>query len=162
LSVFNAHGVKYLVVGYAVFFHAQPRVTRDLDLFKWANPENAKAAYSALAKFGIPLETVTVFDLVNPAKFFRFGREPVTVDILSGIDGVNFEEAWARRIEGILDPNSGLTAFFISRDDLIQSKFAAGRLRDLADIEAIRAVATIQNGGEPVQTTMKPSGDFAE
>jgi hypothetical protein len=33
LSVFNAHGVKYLIVGgYAVSFHAQPRATKDLDL----------------------------------------------------------------------------------------------------------------------------------
>jgi hypothetical protein len=34
LSAFNAHSVEYLVVsGYAVSFHAQPRATKDLDLF---------------------------------------------------------------------------------------------------------------------------------
>ena len=34
LSAFHAHGVKYLVVGgYAVIFHAQPRFTKDIDLF---------------------------------------------------------------------------------------------------------------------------------
>jgi len=34
LSACNAHGVKYLIVGgYAVSFHAQPRATKDIDLF---------------------------------------------------------------------------------------------------------------------------------
>ena len=139
LSVFNAHSVKYLVVGgYAVSFHAQPRATKDLDLFIKADPANAKATYAALASFGAPLSNVTVDDLADARKFFRFGSEPVAVDILPGIDGVNFDEAWARRVEGVIDAKSGLTAFFISKSDLIASKLAAGRLRDLADVEEIR------------------------
>lgn len=71
-------------------------------------------------------------------KIIRFGREPMAVDILPGIDGVNFEEAWARRVEGVIDAERKLTAFFISKQDLIASKLAAGRLRDLADVEDIR------------------------
>ncbi len=139
LSVFNAHSVKYLVVGgYAVSFHAQPRATKDLDLFIKADPANAKATYAALASFGAPLSNITVDDLADARKFFRFGSEPVAVDILPGIDGVNFDEAWARRVEGVIDAKSGLTAFFISKSDLIASKLAAGRLRDLADVEEIR------------------------
>jgi hypothetical protein len=32
LSIFHAHGVKYLIVGgYAVSLHAQPRATKDID-----------------------------------------------------------------------------------------------------------------------------------
>ncbi len=139
LSVFNAHSVKYLVVGgYAVSFHAQPRATKDLDLFIKADPANAKAAYAALADFGAPLSNIAIDDLADARKFIRFGREPVAVDILPSIDGVNFDEAWARRVEGVIDANSGLTAFFISKNDLIASKLAAGRLRDLADVEEIR------------------------
>ena len=71
------------------------------------------------------------------------------MDILPGIDGVNFEEAWARRIEGVIDAKSGLKAFFISRADLIASKLAAGRMRDLADVEEIREAETSrENEGE--------------
>ncbi len=77
-------------------------------------------------------------DFADPRQFIRFGREPVAVDILPGIDGVDFDAAWARRIEGVIDPQSGLTGFFISKDDLIASKLAAGRMRDLADVEEIR------------------------
>jgi hypothetical protein len=139
LRSFNAHSVKYLIVGgYAVSFHAQPRATNDLDLLIKCDPENAQAAYAALASFGAPLEGVAVSDLANPAKFIRFGEPPVAVDILSAIDGVAFDEAWSRRVEGIVDQNTRLTAFFISRDDLIVSKLAAGRTRDLADVEEIR------------------------
>ena len=67
LSVFNAHSVKYLIVGgYAVSFHSQPRATKDLDLFIRADPANAKATYSALASFGAPLSNFNVEDLSDP------------------------------------------------------------------------------------------------
>jgi hypothetical protein len=139
LQSFHAHRVKYLIVGgYAVSFHAQPRVTKDLDLFIQASGENARAVYAALASFGAPLEGITGEDFADPAKFIRFGRAPVAIDILSSIDGVNFDEAWSRRVEGVIDEATGLVAYFISRDDLIASKLAAGRARDLADVEEIR------------------------
>jgi len=157
LSVFNDHSVKYLVVGgYAVSFHAQPRATQDLDLFIKADPANAKATYAALANFGAPLSNITVDDLADPRKFVRFGREPVAVDILPGIDGVNFDEAWPRRVEGVIDAKSGLTAFFISKSDLIASKLAAGRLRDLADGEEIRESEASQPARAEVNQSSEP------
>src|ERR1019366_5023865 len=123
LSAFNAGQVRYLIVGgYAVSFHAQPRATKDLDLFIKADPANAKATYAALASFGAPLDNINVEDLSDPRKFIRFGREPVAVDLLPGIDGVAFDEAWERRVEAVIDATSGLTAFFISKTDLIASK----------------------------------------
>jgi Nucleotidyl transferase of unknown function (DUF2204) len=142
LSFFNAHDVKYLVVGgYAVSFHAQPRFTKDLDLFIKADAANALAVFSALTSFGIPLGNITVEDLSNPAKFFRFGNEPIAVDVLPGIDGLDFDTAWENRVEGIVDSKSGLSAFFVSSADLIAAKIAAGRPQDLADIDALRKSA---------------------
>jgi len=146
LSVFNAHNVKYLVVGgYAVSFHAQPRATKDLDVFILADPANAKAVYAALSEFGAPLADIQIDDLANPRKFIRFGQPPVAIDILPGIDGVDFKEAWERRVEGVIDRESGLKAFFISRQDLIAAKLAAGRIRDLADVEEIREAEASQS-----------------
>jgi hypothetical protein len=142
LSAFNAHNVKYLVVGgYAVSLHGQPRATKDLDLFIKADAANAAAVYAALASFGAPLVSITVEDFFDARKFIRFGKEPVAVDILPSIDGVDFDEAWAKRVSQIIDPDRGLVAFFISRDDLIASKLATGRLRDLADAQDLRAAA---------------------
>jgi len=86
LSVFNAHSVKYLVVdGYAVSYYAQPRATKDLDLFIKADPANARETYAALASFGAPLSNITVDDLADARKFIRFGSEPVAVDLLPAI-----------------------------------------------------------------------------
>ena len=142
LSAFHAHGVKYLIVGgYAVSFHAQPRATKDPDLFIKADPDNAQAAYAALAAFGAPLQEISKQDLADPAGFVRFGLEPRGIDILPDIPGIAFDSAWERRVEAVIDSKSGLKAFFISREDLISSKLASGRIRDLADVEDIRAAA---------------------
>lgn len=95
LSAFNAHHVKYLIVGgYAVSFHAQPRATKDIDLFVKADSANARAVFTALSAFGAPLGGITVEDFADPQKFIRFGQEPVAIDILPHIDGVDFDQAW--------------------------------------------------------------------
>jgi hypothetical protein len=110
--------------------------------------------YAALSSFGAPLEGITVEDLASAAKFIRFGREPVAIGILPFIDGVDFDNAWTRRVTGVIDIGSGLTAFFISKADLISSKIAAGRLRDLADVEDIRdseASQRAQSKGKPAE-----------
>jgi hypothetical protein len=139
LSVLNAHGVKYLVIGaYAVSIHAQPRATEDLDILVKADAENAEAVFSALARFGAPLEGLTPADFAQPGPFFRMGREPVGVYILTTIPGVDFDDAWPRRVEAVVDSATGLKASIISRQDLIDAKLAAGRPQDLADVDAIR------------------------
>lgn len=145
LSVFHAHGVKYLVVGgLAVIFHAQPRYTKDMDLFIRADPANAKAIYAALAEFGAPLGDTRPEDFTNRSTFFRYGREPRGIDILPDIPGVDFDAAWEKRVESVIDTASGLKANFISAEDLIASKLASGRPQDLADADAIRKAAESQ------------------
>jgi hypothetical protein len=94
LSTLNAHHVEYLVVGaYAVSIHAQPRATKDLDVLVKADPQNAKAVFAALAQFGAPLEGLTAADFAKPGPFFRMGRAPVGVDILTAIPGIEFDTA---------------------------------------------------------------------
>src|ERR1039457_4044617 len=145
LSAFHAHGVRYLIVGgYAVIFHAQPRFTKDIDLFIKADPANAQAIYAALAEFGALLEGIRPEDFADRSCFFRFGHNPQGFDILPDLPGIDFDSAWERRVEGVLDAATGLKAFFISKDDLIAAKLASGRLRDLADVEEIRASADSQ------------------
>ena len=143
LSAFHAHGVKYLGA-YAVGFHAQPCATRDIDLFIKADPANAQAAYAALAQFGAPLTNIRPEDLADRTGFIRFEYEPRGVDILPDIPGVDFDAAWERRVEGVIDTTSGLKASFISADDLIAAKLAAGRPQDLADADAIRQATDSQ------------------
>ena len=157
LSAFHAHGVKYLIVGgYAVIFHAQPRFTKDLDLFIKADPANASATYAALAEFGAALEGIRPEDFADRGGFFRFGRDPHGFDILPEIPGVDFDAAWERRVETVIDPTTGLKANFISAADLIAAKLASGRPQDIADVDAIRKAAESQ---APETTRKTPKGD---
>jgi hypothetical protein len=145
LSAFHAHGVRYLIVGgYAVSFHAQPRFTKDIDLFIKADQANAQATYTALASFGAPLEGIRPQEFADRGSFFRFGRDPHGFDILPDLPGVDFDAAWVHRVEAVLDAETGLTAFFISKDDLISAKLASGRPQDLADASSIQKAVESQ------------------
>jgi hypothetical protein len=62
------------------------------------------------------------------------GVPPVRVDVLMGIPGIQFGECWNRRVEVDFD---GLKVIFISKQDLIASKRAAGRPQDLLDADSL-------------------------
>jgi hypothetical protein len=64
------------------------------------------------------------------------GHAPVMIEILPFIEGVKFDDAWERRVEIEIDAETGLTAFVLSREDLVTAKLAAGRPQDLADVDA--------------------------
>jgi len=158
LSAFQSNGVKYLVVGgFAVIHYSQPRFTKDIDLFIKADPENAKATYAALAEFGAPLQGIRPEDFTDRNSFFRFGREPKGFDILPAIPGVDFDGAWGRRVETVVDTTTGLKANFISAGDLIASKLASGRSRDLADVEDIRKALESQRPQPAPQKPPEPT-----
>lgn len=131
LSLFNANNVRYLVVGgYAVVQYAEPRFTKDLDLWIGTDISNAVAVYKALSQFGAPLVGLTEADFAEEGYFYQMGVPPVRVDILMGIPGINFEEAWQGRVKVNFD---GLLVLFISRQDLIIAKLASGRPQDILD-----------------------------
>jgi len=98
LKIFNANGVEYLVIGgYALIQYAEPRYTKDLDLWISTDTENAGAVYQSLQSFGAPLEGLTQKDFSEDGFFYQMGRPPVRIDILMGIPGLSFQEAWERR-----------------------------------------------------------------
>ena len=137
LRAFNDHAVKYLIVGgYAFGVHAEPRATKDLDIFIRSDEENSKAVFRALAQYGAPLEDLTPSDFMDGTTF-QIGQPPARIDILQNIDGVTFDEAWENRIEGVIDGQ--IRAAIISRDDLIRNKLASGREQDIVDVKTLRA-----------------------
>jgi len=123
-----------VIGGYAVVQYAEPRFTKDLDVLISTDIANADAVYNAFREFGAPLIGLTPKDFSEEGFFFQVGVPPVRVDVLMGIPGIQFEECWNRRVE--VDFN-GLKVIFISKQDLIASKRAAGRPQDLIDADLL-------------------------
>jgi hypothetical protein len=135
LRIFNDHNVRYMVIGgYAVVQYAEPRFTKDLDVLISKDTHNAEAVYKALREFGAPLTGLTPKDFAEEGFFFQMGVPPVRVDILMGIPRIQFEECWNRRV--VVD-FEGLKVIFMSKQDLIASKRAAGRPQDLIDADLL-------------------------
>ena len=145
LLAFNDQSVKYLVVGgYAFGVHAEPRATKDLDLFIRSDKENSEAVFRALAQYGAPLSGLSPTDFMD-GTVFQIGQPPARVDILQQIDGVSFDEAWENRIEGFLDGE--IRTIVISKDDLIRNKLASGREQDVLDVKKLQAATPQRRPG---------------
>ena len=135
LKIFADAKVEYLIIGgYAVAKHAEPRYTKDLDIWINNSPENAEKVYLALKEFGAPLTTITIDDFTIPTLVFQIGIEPSRIDILMGLKELNFNECWKRRATAKIGE---IEAHFISIDDLIFNKKLAGRPQDLRDAEML-------------------------
>jgi hypothetical protein len=129
----NANGVKYLVVGgYAVALHGYPRYTKDLDIWVERTPDNASAIIKALREFGFSSSDLRAGDFLVPDRIVHLGQPPNRIDLLTAIDGVEFDDAWKTRTVQELD---GVPVNFIGRGDLLKNKRASGRHQDLADLE---------------------------
>jgi hypothetical protein len=130
----TARNARALVVGgYAVAYHAKPRFTKDIDIFVDSTTDNVERVLQALADFGFGDLGLTAADL-TPGRIVQLGMPPNRVDLLTAIDGVTFEEAWAGRASGHLGAQP---VFYIGRAELIRNKRASGRLQDLADVDAL-------------------------
>ena len=139
VSVFNAARVEFLVVGaYALAAHGLPRATGDIDLWVRPTAENAERAFRALAEFGAPLERVDINDFATPGMVMQFGVEPGRVDVITEIEAVTFDEAYAERkvvrMEHVDMP-------VIGREHLLRNKRAVGRPQDLADASRLEEAA---------------------
>jgi predicted nucleotidyltransferase len=139
LNALISTGTRFLLVGgHAVAFLGEPRLTEDLDVFVEASPANAERLRQALELFGFGSLAPAVKQLATPNRIFMLGRKPWRIDVLTGISGVDFRRAWRRRrevdFEGIRLPVIGL-------EDLLANKRASGRLKDLADVEALERLA---------------------
>jgi hypothetical protein len=147
LQVFAELDVEYLVAGgYAVIFHTQPRYTKDLDLWIKPSPENAKRIQKAFYKFGLPLVEVTATDFESEGLQFSVGVEPCSLDFLTTIPGLLFDEAWHNRI---IDESFGFPVYYVGIHDMKIAKKTAGRLVDLADLEELERAEKIKSKNKP-------------
>lgn len=135
LRLLNDHGVRYVIVGgYAIAHHGWPRYTQDLDLLIEVSSDNAERVLASLEAFGFASPELTREKLLDERTLVQLGRPPTQVEILTSITGVAWEEIYAHRESG---EYAGVPVSYIGRAQFIKNKLAAGRLKDLADLEAI-------------------------
>ena len=144
LSLFNAEGVEYMVVGgYALAAHGLPRATGDIDLWIRPSAENAARTYRALLAFGAPADRFAEKDFESDDLIFQIGVPPSRVDVITSIEGVHFDEAWTNREVVEVE---GIQLSVIGRQELIRNKRAVGRPQDKADVARLEEAANARRG----------------
>jgi hypothetical protein len=114
--------------------YTEPRYTKDIDIWIDRSLKNAEKAFRALAEYGAPLRDYAPEDFTERYAVFQIGVEPVRIDVLMTLAGVGFDSAWSKRETATI---AGVRIHFLSRADLIRAKKAAGRRKDLDDVDSL-------------------------
>ena len=146
ISALNQNAVEYVIVGaYDLAFLGYPRYTGDIDI--WINPStvNAKALIKAIGDFGMKSLSLTEEDILS-GNIIQLGYPPVRIDMLTILDGLTADEIWDNRQQGAFGK---LPVFYLGRTAFIKNKRATGRLKDLADLEALGEIPNPTDKDKP-------------
>jgi len=133
IELLNALKIRYIIVGaFAVAYHGYPRFTADIDLFIERSSENAQGLMNAIQQFGFGDLGLSAEDFLQEDQVIQLGVAPNRIDLLTFLSGVEFQEAWAGRVQGEI---AGLSVPIISKELLKKNKAASGRSQDIADLE---------------------------
>jgi hypothetical protein len=126
--------VRYLFIGKsAAILLGFPDTTQDADLFVDRSPENGRALVSALRELGFALTVDQSADVERGKDFVQLKDGPFDLDLVFAPDGIErFEDAWKRRV--VVE---GFPVCHI--DDVIASKAASGRVKDLESLPRLRS-----------------------
>jgi len=135
LRLFQDEDVEFLVIGaHALAAHGHVRATLDIDLWVRPTADNAQRVWRALERFRAPLSRMKIGDFAEPEVLYQIGLPPSRIDIMTSVTGLDFDAAWPNRITAKIGevpvPVLGLA-------DMRTAKRAAGRLKDLADLEEL-------------------------
>lgn len=143
VELLESHGVKYAIIGgYAVISHGYPRYTGDIDFFVEKSEENASKLVKVVNEFYGHQPHITEECFLDSQRMSQFGDPPYRIDILVDVPGLIFEEVHPNCIQGKI---GGKEALIINLQDLIKSKQAAGRRKDLGDLEALEEIEAARN-----------------
>jgi hypothetical protein len=133
LRSLNAHHAEYLLIGgYAVIYHGYVRSTADMDVWIGPGEGNAEKVALALREFGMDIPDVSPELFAAPNTVVQFGVAPLRIDLLTDLAGLSFAECYAARVVDVLD---GVEVPILSLERLKANKRAAGRPKDLADLD---------------------------
>lgn len=135
LKALRDEQVEHLVIGaHALAAHGHVRATLDIDLWVKPSIENAGRTWRALQRFRAPLSKMNVSDFAEPQVLYQIGVPPSRIDIMTSVTGLDFDAAWPNRI---MVNFADVVAPVLGLDDMRKAKRAAGRLKDLADLEEL-------------------------
>lgn len=138
LGFLVSNKARFLIVGgFAYSIYAEPRYTKDLDLFIERSDDNADRVLHAVKDFLGETLGLKKSDLLTPKTFVQLGYPPLRVDLTTHCEGLVFKEAWKNRVAG---KYGDVEVFFLSLDDLIKNKTATGRDQDLIDVKVLNKV----------------------
>lgn len=138
IQALNDAKVKYILVGgYAVILHGYNRTTGDMDLWVERTAENYLKIAKAFYNFGMPLFDMTLDKFLNEDEVdvFRFGKPPVSIDLMNRVKGMNFNDCFSKATLNDID---GISINLIHLNDLIIAKQASNRAKDQNDIEHLK------------------------
>ncbi len=135
IAALNENKVDYLLVGgYAVIVHGFPRTTGDMDIWVKRTQENYLKLVAEFEAFRMAMFDMTLHNFLNHKDWdvFRFGRQPVAIDIMVKMANFDFDECAA---QAVWYKDDDLQIKLINYNHLIAAKKAAGRNKDLNDLE---------------------------
>jgi hypothetical protein len=139
IELLEKHEVRYLVVGgYAVGYHGFPRYTGDLDIFIGISDENSEKTIEVFSEFGFSNLGISSKDFMEEEIVVEIGREPLKIQVLTGIDGVTFDECYDGKV--LFDAGKGLMIPFIDFENLLKNKEASPRAKDKIDFEELKRI----------------------
>jgi hypothetical protein len=129
----NKNKVDYLVVGgYAYAIYAEPRFTKDIDIFLRVSEINATAVIQSLKDFGFGELDLSKDDFLKKNQVIQLGYPPNRIDLLTSVSGLTYDEARQNKVSGTFGETQ---VFFIGKEELKKNKKATGRKSDLNDLE---------------------------
>jgi len=130
----NQYEVDYIVVGgYAVIIRGYSRSTGDIDIWVNKTSENFNKLQKAIIAFGLPEIAIKRVEFFSEAfDVFSFGKPPYAIEIMTAVKGVNFNIAFEN---ATIEQINETPVRIIHLQNLIEAKKAAGRSKDLNDLE---------------------------
>ncbi len=135
IKALNTSGVKYMLIGgYSVILHGYSRTTGDMDIWVERTTENYENILRAFSDFGMPVFDMTEQNFLNHPSWdvFTFGKPPSSIDIMVKVKGLNFDACYR---QAMYFNEDSLNVRTIHINDLINAKKAAGRAKDINDLE---------------------------
>ena len=135
-ELLNRNDVRYLLVGgYAYAIYANPRYTKDVDIFYDREPDNADRLLKTIHEFGFGSLDIKKEDFLKEGQVIQLGMPPYRIDLLNKIEGVTFTDAWPNRQTSRYGKQ---TINVIGKQDLIRNKIATGRDQDKLDVRNLK------------------------